>query len=62
MSVTPKVELSFKLALEGVDAVKAMQWPLTLLFISIALCLLIVTFRVRPIRLARRFAAWLASL
>jgi hypothetical protein len=61
----PKLELafqSFRLSAEGPLAIAVVRWPVRILLVTAALCLVVAVFNFHPISWAQLVLSWLASL
>ena len=61
----PKLELtfqSFKLKAEDSEAISVIRWPVRIMIVSIAMCLVIAVSSMHPISWGQSLIVWLASL
>ena len=53
---------SFKINAKGADAIRAVRWPVRIMIVAIAICLMVAAFSIHPISWGQSLVAWLASL
>jgi hypothetical protein len=61
----PRLELSFRsfrLLAEEAEAIGVVRWPVRLVIVAIAICLLVAAFSFHPVSWGQEFVPWLASL
>jgi hypothetical protein len=61
----PRLELSFrsfKLIAEEHEAIAVVRWPIRLVIVVIAVCLLVAAFSIHPITWGQALVVWLSSL
>lgn len=60
----PRLELSFrsfKLIAEEREAIGVVRWPVRLVLVAIAVCLLVAAFSIHPISWGQAVVGWLAA-
>jgi hypothetical protein len=61
----PRLELSFRsfrLLAEEAEAIGVVRWPVRLVIVAIAVCLLVAVFSFHPINWGQALVVWLSSL